>query len=148
MPEPDWICSSFAELDRELLYEMLKLRAEVFVVEQDCAYQDVDGYDREALHLCGLRGSKLVCYARINGPGTKTRCAAISRVLVKAKHRAGGLGRALMRETLECCEQHWPGAEIGLSAQQHLVDFYASLGFRPVSQAYMDEGIRHVDMLR
>lgn len=148
MPEPDWICAPLTELDRELLYAMLRLRAEVFVVEQDCAYQDLDGYDQKALHLCGLLGGELVCYARINAPGTKIDYAAISRVLVKKKHRDGGLGRLLMDEALERCEQQWPDAEIGLAAQRPLVDFYESLGFRPVSGPYDDEGIPHVDMLR
>ena len=148
MPAPDWICSSFEELDRELLYAMLVLRAEVFVVEQDCAYQDLDGHDRDASHLCGLVGGELACYARINAPGTKTSHAAISRVLVRRSYRGAGLGRLLMREALARCERHWPGATVGLSAQQHLLEFYASLGFRQVSEPYDDEGIPHVDMLR
>lgn len=148
MQAPDWICVPLTELDHELLYAMLRLRAEVFVVEQDCAYQDLDGHDRDALHLCGLKGGELVCYARINAPGTKIGYTAISRVLVKKAYRDSGLGRLLMGEALEHCEQQWPDAEIGLAAQRPLVDFYESLGFRPVSGPYDDEGIPHVDMLR
>ncbi|MXY91571.1 MAG: GNAT family N-acetyltransferase [Gammaproteobacteria bacterium] len=127
---------------------MLNLRAEVFVVEQDCAYQDLDGHDQDALHLCGLYDGKLACYARINAPGTKTPYTAISRVLVRKEYRGEGLGRLLMHETLARCERLWPGATTGLSAQQYLVEFYASLGFRAVSNPYDEEGIPHVDMLR
>lgn len=148
MPAPDWIFSSFEELERELIYAMLELRAEVFVVEQDCAYQDLDGNDRDALHLCGLYDGELACYARINAPGTKTPYTAISRVLAGKKHRGKGLGRVLMCEALARCERLWPDATIGLSAQQYLVEFYASLGFRAVSNPYDEEGIPHVDMLR
>ncbi len=148
MAAPDWKYSSFEELGLELLYALLRLRAEVFVVEQDCAYQDLDGHDREALHLCGLHGNELACYARINATGAKIRHAAVSRVLVKKEYRDGGLGRLLMQEVLAHCEQQWPGVEIGLSAQQYLVDFYTSLGFRAVSAPYRDAGILHVDMLR
>ena len=148
MSAPDWIYSSFEELERELLYAMLKLRAEVFVVEQDCAYQDLDGHDGDALHLCGLVGGELACYARINAPGTKTPYTAISRVLVRKEHRGKGLGRTLMCEAFVQCERHWPGATVGLSAQQHLLEFYASLGFRQVSAPYDDEGIPHIEMLR
>ena len=148
MSTPDWICSSFEELDRELLYAMLNLRAEVFVVEQECAYQDLDGHDEDALHLCGLFGGELACYARINPPGSKTGHTAISRVLVRKKRRDGGLGRMLMNEALAHCEWLWPDVAVSLSAQRHLVGFYASLGFRAVSAPYDEEGIPHVDMLR
>ncbi|MDE0509440.1 MAG: GNAT family N-acetyltransferase [Gammaproteobacteria bacterium] len=148
MPAPDWIFSSFEELDSKLLYAMLGLRAEVFVVEQEYAYQDLDGHDQDALHLCGLYDGELACYARINAPGTKTPYTAISRVLVRKEYRGEGLGRLLMRETLARCERLWPGATTGLSAQQYLVEFYASLGFRAVSNPYDEEGIPHVDMLR
>ncbi len=148
MSAPDWTCSSFEELDREFLYAMLNLRAEIFVVEQDCAYQDLDGHDQDALHLCGLYDEELACYARINAPGAKTGCTSISRVMVRKNHRNGGLGRMLMNEALARCERLWPGTAIGVSAQQHLVDFYASLGFRAISEPYDDEGIPHVDMLR
>lgn len=148
LPAPDWIFSSFEELDSELLYAILGLRAEVFVVEQDCAYQDLDGNDRDALHLCGLYDGELACYARVNAPGTKTPYTAISRVLAAKEHRGKGLGRMLMREAIARCERLWPDATIGLSAQQYLVEFYASLGFRAVSNPYDEEGIPHVDMLR
>ncbi len=147
MPSPDWICASFAELDRRLLYAMLHARAEVFVVEQECIYQDLDGRDQTASHLCGLYDGELACYARINAPDSKTGRAAVSRVLVKARHRARGLGRLLMREALARCEQRWPDAAVGLSAQRQLTEFYRSLGFRPVSEPYDDAGIPHVDML-
>jgi len=140
--------SSFEELDRQLIYALLKLRADVFVLEQNCAYQDLDGHDRDGLHLCGLRGAELACYARINVPGTKTCYIAISRVAVRKEHRGEGLGRLLMRETLACCEWLWPGAPISLSAQQYLVEFYASLGFRAVSDPFGEAGIVHIDMIR
>ena len=148
MPELRWLCLPFAEIDRDLLYELLRLRAAVFVVEQDCAYQDLDGHDRQSLHLCGMARGKLTCYARLNPPDRKHPAAAISRVIVSRRQRGSGLGSILLREALSRCEQHWPGAGIQLSAQQHLVDFYAAQGFRRISAPYDDSGIPHVDMVR
>ncbi len=147
MPKPRWICSPYDQVDKKSLYAILQLRAEVFVVEQDCAYQDLDGFDAEALHLCGWLGEALVCYARINAPGTKANETSISRVIVRQSHRGGGLGRLLMGEALAHCRRLWPGATVALAAQQYLEEFYASLGFRAVSAPYADAGIFHVDML-
>ncbi len=143
-----WICSPFVALDHDALYELLKLRAEVFVVEQNCAYQDLDGHDREALHLRGLIAGEVVCYARLNPPGAKSPHATISRVLTKKRFRAAGLGRRLLREALARCGEQWPNVVVELSAQAHLVHLYVSLGFRPISDPYDHEGIPHVDMLR
>ncbi len=148
LPELRWLCLPFAELHRDLLYDLLQLRSAVFVVEQDCVYQDLDGHDRQSLHLCGMAEGKIACYARLNPPELKFPAAAISRVIVSRKQRGGGLGSILLREAIARCEQHWPGAKIQLSAQQHLVDFYAAQRFRQVSAPYDDTGIPHVDMVR
>ena len=148
MPALRWTCSPFTELAPGRLYALLRLRAAVFVVEQDCAYQDLDSLDQQSLHLCGMDAGKLACYARISPPGVKLRCVGISRVLVRRDCRGAGLGRLLMREALRHCEEHWPKREIALAAQQHLVDFYTSLGFQGVSAPYDEAGIPHVDMVR
>ncbi|WP_411035870.1 GNAT family N-acetyltransferase [Shinella sp. BYT-45] len=128
------------------LYALLKLRVDVFVVEQACAYPELDGRDAEALHLRLLIDGGTAAYARLlrpeNGP------PRIGRVLVCPAHRGKRLGEAVMREAIRACEAHFPGAPIALSAQSHLERFYRSLGFSPTSGEYAEDGIPHVDMLR
>jgi len=128
------------------LYALMKLRVDVFVVEQDCAYPELDGRDEEALHLRLLIGGETAAYARLFRPeGEPPR---IGRVIVAPGHRGKGLGEVLMREAIRACETHFPGAPIALSAQSHLERFYRSLGFSPTSEEYVEDGIAHIDMLR
>lgn len=145
-----WSCLRFDELSTEDLYRILQLRAEVFVVEQDCAYQDVDGYDHEALHvmgqLSGTAATSLVCYTRLLSPGTKYEGASISRVITKKSVRGGGFGKALMLKSLAFCKEHWPGKVITISAQQYLQQFYIELGFKTESEPYNEDGIPHIRM--
>jgi len=105
-----WTCSRFDELSTEDLYRVLQLRAEIFIVEQDCAYQDVDGYDHEALHVMGqLSGTdetQLVSYSRLLPPGAKYEGASIGRVITKKSVRGEGVGKELMLNSLACCKEH------------------------------------------
>lgn len=142
----DWYC--FAELDTDTLYQLLALRTEVFVVEQNCPYQDMDGLDQQAWHLCGVQGTELTAYLRLLAPGVKYPEAAIGRVIVDAEQRNGGLGRELMEQGIQAAERYHPGMGIRLSAQSHLQNFYNSLGFQAEGDEYLEDNIPHVEMFR
>lgn len=131
------------------LYAMLRLRVDVFVVEQKCPYPELDGKDIEALHLRLLLGEELVGSARLRLPhGDADAPARIGRVVVSPAHRGKRLGEKLMAEAIAACERRFPDRPIALSAQSHLQGFYESLGFLPVSGEYLEDGIPHVDMQR
>ncbi|MCH8136143.1 MAG: GNAT family N-acetyltransferase [Proteobacteria bacterium] len=147
MQDLQWNCLEFGSLSPELLYALLQLRTEVFVMEQNCAYQDMDGNDQAALHVTGHLDAELVCYARVLPPGLKYSGASIGRVITAKKFRGGGYGRQLMIAAIGYCQQHFADESITLSAQQQLEDFYLSMGFVTVSAAYMEDGIPHIEML-
>lgn len=130
------------------LYALLKLRVDVFVVEQKCPYNEIDGKDPEALHLRLLEGGELVAAARLFAPVGSEKPSKIGRVVVSPDHRGKRLGDALMREAVTVCEDLFPGHAIALSAQSHLQRFYRSFGFEPVSEEYLEDDIPHVDMVR
>lgn len=130
------------------LYALLKLRVDVFVVEQKCPYSEIDGKDPEALHLRLLEGGELVAAARLFAPDGASKPSKIGRVVVSPAHRGKRLGEALMREAVERCQDLFSGHPIALSAQSHLERFYRSFGFAPVSDEYLEDGIPHVDMIR
>jgi ElaA protein len=145
-----WSCLQFDELSTEDLYRILQLRSEVFVVEQDCVYQDVDDFDQEALHVVGRLSvgdeAQLVCYTRLLPPGTKYEGASIGRVVTKKSARGGGVGKALMLNSLAFSKEHWPDKAITISAQQYLQKFYIELGFKTESEPYDEDGIPHIRM--
>ncbi|UDF29308.1 UNVERIFIED_ORG: GNAT family N-acetyltransferase [Roseateles sp. XES5] len=128
------------------LYALLRLRVDVFVVEQACAYPELDGKDMAALHLRLLIDGDTAAYARLWQPEGKP--PRIGRVLVAPDHRGKRLGDALMQEAIGACETHFPGMPIALSAQSYLEHFYRSLGFSPTSEEYVEDGIPHIDMIR
>ena len=144
----DWRWFRFDEIDTALRYDILKLRQEVFVVEQNCVYLDVDGWDDRALHLVGRTDGPIAAYARVFGPGIKYPEASIGRVITSPAVRGSGAGRALMSEAIRGVHERWPGAAIRIEAQHHLVRFYGSFGFDAVSDVYIEDGIPHVTMLR
>jgi ElaA protein len=129
------------------LYALMKLRIDVFVVEQNCAYGELDGKDDQALHLMLKNDGAIIAAARIFAPQDE-KPVKIGRVVVSPAHRGRRLGDALMREALKACMEQFPGAPVFLSAQSHLQGFYGSFGFKPVSAEYVEDGIRHVDMIR
>ncbi len=144
-----WRWYRWPELDADTLYRFLKLRSDIFVVEQQCPYSDMDGLDPQCLHLCGYdREDRLIGYLRLLPPGLKQSDPALGRLVVNPHDRGTGVGRRVMQEGLRACAEHYPGAAVFLSGQQHLQGFYASLGFQPVSAVYLEDGIPHVDMRR
>lgn len=138
---------SLDELSALELYAMLKLRVDVFVVEQNCAYPELDGNDVDCLHLRLLDGDELIACARLWRPSEDV-LPRIGRVAVSPDHRGKKLGEALMREAIIACERAYPGEAIEISAQSHLQRFYSSLGFAVTSEEYVEDGIPHVDMIR
>jgi ElaA protein len=139
-PNASWQWSRFSELSAEDLYAVVRLREEVFIVEQQCAYPDADGRDPLAWHLLGWsdreNGKTLVAYARIFEPGLRYTEGSIGRVVTAPEVRGTGLGKALMAEALRRLEGLAPGQTIKIAAQRRLEKFYLELGFRTVSAPY------------
>lgn len=145
---PVWRLLSFDDLRVVELYEVLRLRSEVFVVEQQCIYQDMDGLDRQAMHLLGVQGGELKAYARCFEPGVTFAEASIGRVLVHPSARATGLGHALMEQAIVAIAQVWGPQAIRIGAQAHLAGFYAKHGFKDMGKPYVEDGIPHLEMRR
>ena len=148
MPEFTWTCKTFDQLSRDELYEILRLRSAVFVVEQQCIYQDVDNFDQAAHHVIGLTRDDITCYARLLAPDTKYRTASIGRVVANRASRRRGYGKELMSFAIKQCEELWPGVGITISAQPYLEGFYQQLGFVTASSPYLEDDIAHVKMVR
>ncbi len=145
----NWILKPWSELTTDELYELLALRAEVFVVEQTCPFQDLDGLDRRegVWHLLGYRGDLLAAYARIMAPGIGDDSgAAIGRVVTSPRARGDGLGHQLIGEAVKACETRWPAHSIWLGAQAHLQGFYGQHGFLAEGEGYLEDDIPHMGM--
>ena len=138
----------FNELSLSELYELLKLRSEVFVVEQNCVYLDVDGKDDKAIHLLGTFGEELVAYARIFKPSDYFEEASIGRVLVKQIFRDRKWGYDLMNEAIHVTKAELNETNITISAQCYLQKFYENLGFVQTSEMYLEDDIPHIEMKR
>lgn len=143
-----WRFASFEELSAREVHDLLQARAAVFVVEQDCVFQDVDGVDPACWHLLGMRGGALVAYCRLVPPGAKYPEPSIGRVLTAEAARRGGAGRALMAEALAHAGRLWPGQAIRIGAQHYLERFYGTFGFVQASDPYDEDGIPHIEMVR
>ena len=138
----------FSHLTPDELYEILKLRQEIFVVEQDCVYLDNDDHDQAAFHLLGYDDQELIVYTRILGPGLLYNdYASIGRVVNKETHRGRGFGRQLMIASISRCRNLFPQIPIKITAQSYLLDFYQSLGFNKKGKEYLLDGIPHYDMI-
>ncbi|NSL88875.1 GNAT family N-acetyltransferase [Chitinophaga sp. Mgbs1] len=145
----NWDFKTFGELTINELYDILRLRSEVFVVEQNCAYQDLDDYDQQAYHLMGRDANgQLLAYTRIFAPGIKYEESSIGRVVTSPKARGTGAGRQLMEKSLSTLENTFGKIAVKIGAQQYLERFYASLGFVSTSEPYLEDGIWHVEMVR
>jgi len=154
MPEPkktnmqlNWIFKKFDELTAAELYSIMQLRNEVFVVEQNCVYQDADDKDLLSMHLCGWDGTKLVAYTRIIPQGISYTEASIGRVVTSPAYRKTGAGRQLMKESISRCFGQFNCNAIKIGAQVYLTAFYESLGFAPCSSQYLEDGIPHIEMI-
>jgi ElaA protein len=144
--DEEWRWSRFGDLSGREVHDLLKLRMEAFVVEQACAFAEIDGLDIEALHLRVLSGGRLAGCLRIllDDDGTPR----IGRIVTAPFARGSGLGHRMMVAAVARCAELHPGQVIVLSAQAHLQNFYAAHGFIPASAAYLEDGIPHVDMRR
>ncbi|MDY2586222.1 GNAT family N-acetyltransferase [Winogradskyella aquimaris] len=138
---------TFEQLNTKELYDLLQLRSEVFVVEQDCVYQDIDGKDQKAFHVLGYKNQNLVAYTRIFKPGDYFKEASIGRVVVKETQRQYGYGYDIMNVSVEAIQKHFKTSHIRISAQTYLKRFYNNLGFKEVGEEYLEDGIPHVNML-
>ena len=138
----------FNDLTIDELYEVLRLRAEVFVVEQDCVYQDVDNKDQKALHVLGVKNDVIVAYTRIFGVNDYFKdYASIGRVVVKSSERKYGYGHHLMKESVEAVHTSFKTKSIKISAQCYLEKFYNSHNFKRVGEEYLEDGIPHIGMI-
>jgi len=137
----------YNELTTNQLYNILKLRAEVFVVEQNCAYQDLDNKDNKALHLIGEINNEIVAYTRIFKKGDYFTNSSIGRVLVKKKFRKKELGKAIMEKSIEIIKKNTKEEKIEISAQKYLTKFYKDLGFKKTGKEYLEDNIPHIKMI-
>jgi len=138
----------FKELSLNELYYVLQLRAEVFVVEQNCVYQDIDGKDEKALHVIGYYNGEIVAYTRIFDKGYYFDETSIGRVVVSPKYRDKKWGYQLMQVSIDAIKEYFNDTKITISAQQYLTKFYQSLGFVQTSEVYLEDDIPHVQMKR
>ncbi len=143
----EWSILPFDALSADTLYEVMRLRQEVFIVEQHCYYLDADGIDRHALHVLGKVNDRLVAYARIMGPGVVYQEASFGRVLIAQDYRHKGYGRALTQQLLQNIQQRFGDVPVRISAQAYLTSFYGSFGFLAEGEEYLDAGIPHIYMV-
>ncbi|MBE4592863.1 GNAT family N-acetyltransferase [Vibrio navarrensis] len=145
-----WHLVPFSQLSTTQLYQLLKLRVDVFVVEQNCPYPELDGNDilHGVHHLLGYKNGELVACTRLLPAGTTYDSVSIGRVTTKHSARGGGLGHQLMQQSIMYCQQLWPNEAIEIGAQEHLKPFYQQHGFVVTSEMYLEDGIPHVDMKR
>ncbi len=147
MEQLQWSVYDFSELGAQLFHDIVKLRIDVFVVEQNCPYPEVDGQDPDALHIVGRRADgALVAYARILPPEANG-IPHVGRVVVAKEHRRTGLGERLMQEAFEVLRQRYGSTRSALAAQTHLEQFYTDLGYVRTGDDYLWDGIPHVDMV-
>jgi ElaA protein len=149
--EIEWKWYAFGELSTEELYSILKLRQQVFVVEQQCAYLDCDGSDQHSYHLVGWHNSgplsEPVAYLRIIPQKKQDKLPGMGRLLTHHKFRNKGIGREIMQRGLKRLEEMYPGSPVRISAQLYLTGFYESMGFLASSDCYEEDGIPHIEMI-
>ena len=143
-----WQLAPFNQLSTSQLYRLLQLRVNVFVVEQECPYPELDDKDHQqgVHHLMGFQGEQLVACARLIPAGISYPSVSIGRVATHEIKRGGGLGHKLLEQALLSCEKLWPGQPIEIGAQEHLCEFYIKHGFEQTSEMYLEDDIPHIDM--
>jgi len=148
MSELSLTVARFDDLSARDVHDALRLRQDVFIVEQDCVFHEIDGRDPLAWHVLGRRDDRLVAYSRVFEPGVVGVEASIGRIVTDPSVRGSGLGHQLFRESLRVVERVAPGAPIRLAAQHHLERFYGGYGFVGIGDKYIEDGIYHLDMVR
>ncbi|MFL0248751.1 GNAT family N-acetyltransferase [Candidatus Clostridium stratigraminis] len=143
----NWELKKFKDLKVQEIYKILEIRNEVFIVEQQCPYQDCDGKDENAYHLYLQNYDKVIAYSRILNKGVSYDEISIGRVLVDKNYRGKGISREMMLKAINFIEFNLNEKEIRIQAQSYLVDFYKSLGFKETSDVYLEDNIPHIDML-
>ena len=146
-PDLEWQWCRLGELSAEQVYAVLAARVAIFVVEQNCAYQELDGLDGEAEHLIVWSGKEVAGYLRVLGPGTRFEDPSIGRIITTQPFRGSGLGREVVAKGLERTRMRYPGRPVRISAQKYLEKFYRDFGFVTVSEPYLEDGIPHVEMV-
>ena len=142
------IFKKFDQLTNKEVYKILRSRSAVFVVEQNCVYQDIDDADPQAIHQLIWKDDQLIAYARILPPGSYFEQLSIGRILTASIIRGQKLGHLLMKEAIAYCKEQYPHQPIKLSAQQYLIEFYRSHGFETIGKGYLEDGIPHIAMIR
>ena len=139
---------SFEALTKQELYDFLQLRTEVFVVEQDCVYQDIDQKDQKALHVLGIKNEKIIAYTRIFKPGDYFNESSIGRVVVAKQARAFKYGYDIMEASIKAVKDHFHTDLIKISAQCDLKQFYSNIGFKSIGEEYLEDDIPHIAMIK
>ena len=142
-----WLVKKFEELSPYQLYAILQLRSEVFVVEQNCVFQDIDDKDQNSWHLMGFENNKLVAYTRLVPPGEIHKVSSIGRVVTSPSVRGNKIGKELMERSIDTTYNLFGKSSIKIGAQVYLKKFYESLGFKQISDIYMEDGIEHIYMM-
>ncbi|GAA0597551.1 GNAT family N-acetyltransferase [Virgibacillus siamensis] len=143
----EWTIKPFSTLTTDELYELLKERVDVFVVEQECPYPELDNYDQQAMHYFLKINEEVAAYVRILPAGSKFENVSIGRVLVPGKFRSNGYAKQLMLKAIDFSVEQWHATLIQIQGQEYLKKFYTELGFRQVSSSYIEDGIPHIDMI-
>ena len=138
----------FNQLSKNELYKIFHIRSKVFIVEQNCIYQDIDFKDQKALHILIKKKKEIIGYSRIFKPGDYFKKASIGRVVISKENRDKGYGKILMRESIKAIENNFKEKEIKISAQKYLLDFYTSIGFKKEGEEYLEDGIPHISMTK
>lgn len=143
-----WLLKKFADLSPHELYAILQLRNEVFAIEQNCVYPDMDNKDQPSYHLMGWNNDKLIAYARIIPPGEAYPEPSIGRVAITPFARGEGIGKQLMEQSIEHIYRIYGTIPVKIGAQLYLKKFYTNFGFLPTSDVYLEDGIEHIEMVK
>ena len=144
----DWKVLKFEEFTLDELYDLMQLRSQIFVVEQDCVYLDQDGKDKKAIHVLGFKGDKICAYARLFDKGEYFDACSIGRVIVAEDERRYAYGHTLMKKSINAIKEYYGEDQIKISAQKYLKKFYESHGFVQKGEEYLEDGIPHIGMIK
>ena len=143
----EWKIKKFNQLSTLELYDILKAREEIFIIEQECLYDDIDSKDLDAVHIFSMEEGQVVCYLRILGKGVRFDEVSIGRVMTRPAYRRKGYGEQIMKRAIQYIEEIMEEGEIRISAQTYLKNFYENVGFKVVSDVYLEDGLDHYEML-